>query len=175
VEEHLHGHSDALEGFMRVLQRSRRAARFALGFAVHRMDSNAAVIQEAALLRDVAELLLWLRAPTLAQAVLKRQQADPNLRSNVAQRELLNVSLDELGNALLVAWRMPSLVIKITDETAKTTTSSMRNVQLAVRVARHSAAGWHNAALPDDYRDIGALLNLASAHVQKLLLGIDAG
>jgi HD-like signal output (HDOD) protein len=175
VEEHLHGHADALEGFMRVLQRSRRAARFALGFAVHRMDTNAAVIHEAALLRDLAELLLWLRAPALAHAVLKRQQSDPGLRSSVAQRELLNISLDELGNALLVAWKMPSLVIKITDETAKTTTSSMRNVHLAVRVARHSAAGWQNAALPDDYRDIGALLNLASSHVQKLLLDIDAG
>jgi HD-like signal output (HDOD) protein len=175
VEEHLHGHPEALEGFMRVLQRSRRAARFALGFAVHRMDNNAAVIHEAALLRDLAEMLLWLRAPALAQTMLKRQQADPGLRSSVAQRELLNVSLDELGNALFVTWKMPGLVIKITDETAKTVTSGMRNVQLAVRVARHSAVGWQNPALPDDYRDIGALLNLASAHVQKLLRDIDAG
>ncbi len=175
VEEHLYDQPEPLEGFMRVVQRSRRAARFALGFAVHRMDNNAAVIHEAALLRDMAELLLWLRAPRLAQDLLKRQMADPSLRSSVAQRELLGVSLDELGNALLAAWKMPSLVIKITDEKAKVVTSSMRNVHLAVRVARHSAANWQNAALPDDYRDIGALLNLASSHVQKLLQDIDAG
>ena len=36
------------------------------GFAAHRMDHDAAVLHEAALLHDFAELLLWVRAPALA-------------------------------------------------------------------------------------------------------------
>jgi HD-like signal output (HDOD) protein len=163
----------ALEGFLRVLRRSRRAARFALGFAVHRMDHDASVIHEAALLRDIAELLLWLRAPALALELTKRLEADATLRSTTAQRQVLNVALDELAHALMLAWRLPALVVQITDEHAKQVTSSMRNVQLAIRVARHSANGWHNAALPDDYGDIGVLLSLLPGHVQHLLLDID--
>jgi hypothetical protein len=87
---------------------------------------------------------------------------------------VLNVALDELAHALMLAWRLPALVVQITDEHAKQVTSSMRNVQLAIRVARHSANGWHNAALPDDYSDIGTLLNLLPGHVQHLLQDIDA-
>jgi HD-like signal output (HDOD) protein len=164
----------ALAGFLRVLRRSRRAARFALGFAVHRMDHDASVIHEAALLRDFAELLLWQRAPALALELTRRLDADATLRSTVAQRQVLNVALDELAHALMLAWRLPSLVVQITDEHARQVTSSMRSVQLAVRVARHSAGGWHNAALPDDYRDIGTLLNLLPGTAQQLLLDIDS-
>jgi hypothetical protein len=35
-----------------------------------------------------------------------------------------------------------------------------QNVLMAVDLARHSALGWDNAALPDDYKAIAALLNL---------------
>ena len=38
---------------------------------------------------------------------------------------------------------------------------SVRNVALAVRLARHTARGWDNAAIPDDVADIAALLNLS--------------
>jgi HD-like signal output (HDOD) protein len=174
VQDILRDEPLALAGFGRVLRRSRRAARFALGFAVHRMDHDASVIHEAALLRDFAELLLWLRAPALALELERRLEADTTLRSVTAQRQVLNVALDELAHALMLAWRLPALVVQITDEHAKQVTSSMRNVQLAIRVARHSANGWHNAALPDDYSDIGALLNLLPGSVQHLLLDIDS-
>ena len=36
----------------------------------------------------------------------------------------------------------------------------VRNVTLAVNLARHSANGWDDAALPDDYRDIAELLRV---------------
>jgi hypothetical protein len=48
----------------------------------------------------------------------------------------------------------------------------VRNVLLAVRLARHTAAGWDNAALADDVRDIAALLNLGEAPTLKLLRDI---
>ena len=164
----------ALQGFQRVLRRSRRAASFAMGFAVHRMDHDAAVIHEAALLHDFAELLLWQRAPALALAIEQRQQADATLRSAVVQRELLNIELDELEHALMLKWRLPALLVQITDEHATHLTPQMRNVQLAIRVARHSAVGWDNAALPDDVHDVAQLLNLSDDAALRLLQEIDA-
>ena len=173
VEALLASQPSALRGFQRVLRRCRRAARFAMGFAVHRMDHDAAVIHEAALLRDFAELLLWQRAPALAAALEERQHADPTLRSAVVQRELLNIELDELEHALMLKWRLPALLVQITDEHATHLTPQMRNVQLAIRVARHSALGWDNAALPDDVHDVAQLLNLSHDAALRLLNEIE--
>jgi len=174
VEERLASSPPALEGFHWVLRRSRRAAQFAMGFAVHRMDYDAPVIHQAALLHDFAELLLWLRAPGLAQQISARQVADPTLRSAVVQREVLHIELDELEHALMLAWRLPALLVQITDEHTRELTPQVRNVQLAIRLARHSARGWDNAALPDDFLEIGLLLNLAPEAAQRLALEIDA-
>lgn len=174
AEELLADQPAALEGFHRVLRRSHRAARFAIGFAVHRMDHDAPVIHEAALLHDFAELLLWLRAPALALAIAERQRADPALRSAAVQRELLHVTLAELQQALMTAWRLPALLVRLSDDHAPEANSQVRTVQLAIRVARHSADGWDNAALPDDHREVGELLLLGPDPTARLLREIDA-
>jgi HD-like signal output (HDOD) protein len=174
AQDRLADRPQALDGFRRVLRRSHRAARFAIGFAVHRMDHDAPVIHDAALLHDFAELLLWLEAPDLALAIVQRQQADPSLRSAAVQREVLNVELGALQHHLMLAWRLPALLVAITDDHAARETPQLANVRLAIRVARHSAEGWGNAALPDDYAEIGRLLQLAPAHVERLLHDIDA-
>ena len=43
------------------------------------------------------------------------------------------------------------------------------NVSLAVRLARHSAHGWDDPALPDDYVAIGRLLNITPEAVRQRL------
>ena len=50
----------------------------------------------------------------------------------------------------------------------------MRNVLLAVRVARHSAAAGTTPRWPDDIRDIAALLNLCEDAALRLLRDIEA-
>lgn len=174
VEERLALEPAALNGFQSVLHRSNRAARFAIGFAVHRMDHDAPVLHEAALLHDFAELLLWLRAPQLALQIVARQASQPELRSSTVQRELLNVELAQVQHALMRAWRLPTLLVQITDDQALHPTTQARNVQLAIRVARHSAHGWDNPALPDDVRDIADLLRMGTEPTSRLLAEIDA-
>jgi hypothetical protein len=45
----------------------------------------------------------------------------------------------------------------------------VRNVVLAVNLARHSANGWNDPAIPDDLTEIGKLLGLsASALLERL-------
>lgn len=174
VEDRMAQLPEAQAGFDNVLLRSRRAASFALGFAVHRMDQDASVIHEAALLHDFAEMLLWLEAPALALAVQGRLASDPNLRSKVAQRAVLHIELADLQHALLEAWRLPSLLVGITDGHARHASAQVRNVLLSIRLARHSTKGWDNPALPDDLREAGELLQLSTEAVQRLLLEIDA-
>jgi HD-like signal output (HDOD) protein len=166
----------ALDGLMRVVKRSHRAARFALGFAVHRRDADAAAIHDAALLHDFVDLLLWCNAPGLSLAIRKRQLAEPSLRSADIQTELLNVTLDQLEHGLMLAWRLPELLIEITDETGNhpLRATQRRMVQLGVRLARHSAEGWANAAIPDDVHEISQLLNLSHGATQRLLREIDS-
>lgn len=172
VEQHLDGQAEALEGLMGVIRRAHRAAKFALGFAVHRFDHDAPVIHEAALLHDFAEMLLWLHAPTLALEIRRRQQADPTLRSAAVQRELLGTTLSEIQHALMLAWRLPELLVNITDDRHEEA-SQVRNVLLAIRLARHTAQGWDNPAVPDDVRDIAQLLTMGVGPTETLLRDMD--
>ncbi len=163
---------EALAGAQAVIGRSHRAARFALGFAAHRMDPDAAVLHEAALLHDFAELLLWCHAPDLAQEIVRRQQADATLRSTDVQQAVLGTPLSDLQQALMKAWRLPALLIRLGDD-RHAEASQVKNVLLAVRVARHSTQGWDNAALPDDVAAVAALLQLSCTSAMKLLREID--
>jgi HD-like signal output (HDOD) protein len=156
-----------------VLRRSHRAATLAIGFAVHRMDPDAALIHQAALLHDFAEVLLWCHAPTLALALRQAQQTEPTLRSAVAQQTLLNVKLGDLQQALMLAWRLHDLLVKTADE-RHAGHPSVRTVALAVRLARHSAHGWENAALADDFGELALLLNLSAEAAEQLVRDIGA-
>jgi HD-like signal output (HDOD) protein len=160
VEQRLAGHPEALAGLYQVIRRAERAANFALGFALLRMDHDAPVIYSAALLHDFAEMLLWCHAPALALDIQQRQQADSTLRSAVVQREVLNIKLTDLEQSLMQAWRLPELLLRITDD-RPTTNHQVLTVKLAIQLARHTANGWDNAAVPDDVKEISQLINMA--------------
>lgn len=173
VEDWLNDEPDALAGLREVVRRAHRAANFALGFAVHRMDHDAAVIHHAALLHDLAEMLLWCHAPALALQIRRAQRADPTLRSATIQKQVLNVTLHDLQQSLMRTWRLPDLMIRLTDD-RHAEHPSARNVVLAIRLARHTADGWGNAAVPDDLRDIAQLLNLSEAAAARVLGELDS-
>lgn len=160
-------------GLQAVLDRSHRAARFAIGFAAHRMDPDAAVIHEAALLHGFAELLLWCHAPVLALDIAHRQQADGYLRSALVHKAVLGITLDDLQQALMRAWRLPELLIRL-DDARHANSPQVKNVTLAVRLARHTVQSWDNAAVPDDLAEIAALLQLGPVPTLKLLHEIDS-
>ena len=171
VEDHLHDQPQALEGLSALLRRADRAAQFATGFAVHRGDTDVGVIRLAAYLHDFAEMLMWCHAPTLQLRIVQAQQADATLRSATVQRVVLNIELDDLRQALMKLWRLPELLVRISDD-RHADLAIVRNVLLAVRLARHTAQGWDNPAVPDDIAEIATLLNaaprVALAYVQRI-------
>lgn len=156
---------------LELLVRAERAQRFALGFAVHRGDLDAAVIQQAAFLHDFAEILMWCHAPTLMLRIYDLQRADPHLRSAIAQQSVLNIKLDDLAVELMTLWRWPALLMRIGGG-RQSKDADVRNVMLAVRLARHTMRGWDDAAIPDDITEIAELLNasprIALAFVRKI-------
>jgi HD-like signal output (HDOD) protein len=161
-----------MQGLRKLLIRAERSGQFALGFAVHRADTDATIIHQAAFLNDFAEILLWLHAPTLMIKIKQSQAADSTLRSSVIQREVLGIEISDLRQALMKLWRLPELLINISDE-RHAERSNVQCVVLAVRLARHSANGWENAALPDDYEDVARLLNASVRVVPAFLRKID--
>lgn len=162
IEDWLGPHPAALAGLRRVLKRAHRGANFALGFAIRRTDPDAAVIHAVTLLHEFAEMLLWCHAPALALRIRLAQEAEPTLRSSSIQRGILNVELSEVQDALVGLWRLPALLSDIRDPSGSNRAAA-RTVDLATRLARHTANGWDNPAVPDDIADVAALLNLSPA------------
>lgn len=176
ILEWLHEQPDALSGLIKVITRARRAAHFAMGFALRRQDEDATVIQEAALLHDFTEMLLWCHAPKLAQEIANRQRADYTIRSADIQREVLGIELGDLSQELMRLWQLPYLLIKCTDD-HNAADPKIRNVLLGVRIARHTQYGWDDphaqAALPDDVAEVARLLNLSHDAAYRLVQGMD--
>lgn len=177
ILEWLHEQPEALSGLIKVITRARRAAHFAMGFALRRQDEDATVIQEAALLHDFAEMLLWCHAPKLAQEMASKQKADYTIRSVDIQREVLGIELGDLSQELMRLWQLPYLLIKCTDD-HNAADPKIRNVMLGVRIARHTQYGWEDqhalAALPDDVNEVARLLNLSYDAAYRLLQGMDS-
>lgn len=168
IEQLLADRPAALAGLQESLRRARRAAGFALAFAIHRLDPDAPIIHAATLLHDFAELLLWCHAPALVLQVQDAQRLDPSLRSSVAQRQVLNIELPDLQQSLMKTWRLPELLVRVNDD-RHAEKANVRSVQLAVRLARHTAKGWDNPALADDIEAIAQLLNLSPAAAWKFV------
>ena len=172
IESLLSAWPGAMQGVRNVLERSHRAALIALAFAVHRKDPDAEIIHEAALMHDFVEALLWCHAPLLALGVERLRATDPTIGSALAQRRVLNIELCDLEQALLQDWRLPELLVRITND-RRAGDPQARTVLLALRIARHSGAGWDSPALVQDFRAAAELLGLSVDAVRDRVMRLE--
>jgi len=172
VEDWLFDQPEAQKGLQELPKRAERAGQFALAFAVHRGDTDATVIHQAAFLHDFADMLIWLHAPTLSVKIRDAQATDSTLRSNVIQREILGIEITDLRQSMMKLWHLPELLVSISDE-RHAERANVKCVVLAVRLARHTAVNWENAAVPDDIDDIARLLNASPRVALGFLHKID--
>lgn len=168
LEDRLDGRPAALAGALSAVQRSRSAARLAAAFAIHRQDADVEVLHQAALLENFAGLLVWCEAPQLAMDMMRRQHADALLRTADVQRAVLGVELGALAQRLMERWELPVSLRELAHP-GRAERAGPRTVRLAVQIARHLESGWHNAALPDDFSELGALLNIPAAAAASLV------
>jgi HD-like signal output (HDOD) protein len=150
----------AMDGLMRVAYRSHHAALYARDWANLRSDSRADEIAIAALLHDLAEMLLWCFAPAASLRISEMMRTEEHLRSSVAQTRLLGFKLSQLQLKLIAEWRLAPVLQELMNDSHGSQPRSA-NAALAVSLARHSVSGWDNPALPDDYVAIQQLLKLS--------------
>jgi len=168
VEEMLKPHPKAQLRLLQVIRRAQRASRYALNWATWRYDMKVEEVAIAALLHDTAEILLLCFAPQLAMQIVALQQADHHLRSAVAQEQVLGFQIKTLQLALCRHWQLPELLLDLMDD-AHADNARVKNVKLAADLARHSANGWDDAALPDDYAAIELLLKISHEELMERL------
>lgn len=168
VEDMLKTNLPALMHLLKLVRRAHQAAHFAADWATHLADLHAEEVRTAALLHDLSEMLMWCFAPDKMNAIYAMQQADKSLRSAAAQEEVLGFKLLDLQKELVQAFQLPPLLSKLMQNSASSE-QRVRNVTLAVNLARHSANGWDDAALPDDYTDIAELLRMDVARVMRIV------
>lgn len=164
VEQQLKGYPKAMLGLLKVIGRSRTASLWARDWALFRQNVSFDEIAMAALLHGVVEMLMWCFAPNLAIRTRDRLAAEPGRRSLEIQQEVYGASLNEIALELISYWGLPPLLCSLMNQ-ADADTPNVRNVVLAVDLARHTANGWNDAALPDDYRAIEALLHIGHSNL----------
>ena len=171
IEDQLKAHPQALLGLLKVIHRARRAAQWARDWAIVRHDLDVDEITLAALLHDMAELLMWCFAPGIAIQAREMQMAQPNRRSALIQAEVYGITLHEIKMALTEIWHLPRLLTQLIDD-EHSEHPRVQNVTLAVDLARHSANGWNDKALPHDLRGIRELLHINHQTLVRRL-GVD--
>lgn len=168
VEDTLHSHLGALVELLHVVHRAHRASQYAFDWALRLHDLHAEEIRIAALLHDLAEILMWCFSPAEMLKIRAMQKADKTLRSKDVQREVLGFTLHDLHRAVAESWELPELLINLMED-EQADNRRVINVKLAVDLARHSANGWDDAALPDDYTGIAELLRMPVEDVMGLV------
>jgi hypothetical protein len=111
---------------------------------------------------------MWCFAPVDMLKIRAMQQQDKTLHSSEAQERVLGFALSRLQSELALKWSLPKLLITLMDGECADQ-QRVRNVFLAVNLARHSANGWTDEALPEDYIDIGELLHMQSEEVRVMI------
>ncbi|MDO8207715.1 MAG: HDOD domain-containing protein [Gallionella sp.] len=173
IEDLLRSHVVALPPVLRVIHRSHRASGYAYDWAVYLHDLHFEEVRMTALLHNIAEILMWCFAPDAMLKIHDIQHQDKALRSHAVQEEVLGFTLAALQKALVTQWALPELLHTLTDELSADH-ARVRIVTLAINLARHSANGWDDAALPDDYKELGELLRISEEEAM-IMVTTEAG
>jgi HD-like signal output (HDOD) protein len=171
LESMLESWPPALQGALSVASRARHAALYARDWAAERHDIEVDEVMIAALLHDVAEMLLWCTAPIQAMRIQDLQRADHALRSEEAQHAVLGVNLVDVQLSAAKEWRLPAVLHHLMDD-HHARRPREANVILAAAVARHSARGWNDAALAHDYEEIGRMLGLTPGEARRRVIRV---
>lgn len=170
AEDQLKQNLPALTGMLHTVKRATRAARYARDWSIRQKDLGYELIRITALLHNFVEILLWVHAPDQMLEIHRLQLADRTRRTRDVQIQVLGFKLSDLQLELARRWNLPELLVHFMERNY-TQQRRIQTVVLAVNLARHSENGWNDAALPDDYREIGELLHMTPDDVMVLVQG----
>jgi len=173
VEDTLAGCAGALDGLYAVIKRSRFAALCARDWARLRKDVDPEEVMVAALLHDLAEMLLWCHASMQIAPVECMPADNPASCPDLARQTVSGFPLPDLQSGLIKAWQLPVLLRMLLDP-QHAGNSRVLNVRHAVAVASHYAPGLDTAVLNSDFSRIGAWLGIGPDEVRQHVLNVAA-
>ncbi len=146
---------DVRAGLFGVAARASHAAFQARDWAFRRLDMNVEEVYTAALLQELAAMLLWISAPEQMQALigLYRRKAREE-----AEREVFGCTLDSLSLELARAWNLPPLIAAAQQPHECDIHVRPRLVSLARKLARNAERGWYEEALQEDIAGVADAL-----------------
>jgi HD-like signal output (HDOD) protein len=143
----------ALRGALSTVSRAQHAAVIARAIAQHRHDSESEELVVAALLHEMAELLLWCHLPREQEVIQSFLEAARGVRSAAAQRLVLGFAHGDVQLALARRWDLPELLRRLMDD-EHARHPRVVNVTCAAALARHLEHGWNDPALPTDLETV---------------------
>jgi hypothetical protein len=121
-------------------------------------------------------MLLWCHAPELMGQVALKLQQDHTLRMAHVQRAVLGIEAIDLTQALMRVWQLSPLLRRCTDD-RHAEHPQVRNVMLAVRLARHTQYGWDSAKAQAtrevDIQSVADLLTISAEAAERKLRDLD--
>jgi HD-like signal output (HDOD) protein len=169
LERMLASRPRALAGAMCVMSRARHAALCAREWARKRHDLEVDEVVVAALLHEMAELMMWCFNHEKMLDINQLREVRVVSRSTTAQRAVLGFALLDLQLKLTERWDLPPLLHDLMDD-HQSRKPRVLNVSLATAVARHCAYGWDDPALAHDWHAIGSLLDIPDEEARRVVL-----
>ena len=158
--------SKCLKAMQSISRRAQHAAWQARDFAVLHTDVRAEEVEVAALLSYGPELLLWLRAPNVAESLTRQRRRHPG---QVAEENVLGVAMKALRLKVLEDWSIPPTSLDLLD--AKNAERARQVILTAcLHIADRSERGWWDEKLLEDYEALAGVENtpldviIANAH-----------
>lgn len=144
-----------LAALQSVARRAQHAAWQARDFAVLHTDVRAEEVEVAALLAYAPEILLWLRAPDAALALIRLRRRMP---APEAEQQALDVPMKALRLKVLEDWSIPPTTLDLLDDK---NAERARQVILAacLDIAQRSERGWWDETLLTDYVALAGVEN----------------
>lgn len=161
----------ALASLRSAIRCSQRAAEFAYGFALQRLDRAAATLFEITMLHNFGEMLLWCHEPQLAIALQKALQSHPDAPPEDIELEILNTRLCDLTLDLSKRWCLTNRLMPAIE--GDTENPQLLTLRLAHRVARNSQNGWNNPKLGNDIKELADLLHMTPAAARRKVIDLN--
>lgn len=136
--------------------RSYHAACLARDFGIQRIDVNVEEMYIAAMMHDVAELLLWSAEPERMKELAKARKS---MAFEAAEQQIFGFELSELSLQLAQKWYLTDLAISSLQPAECERLQRSRLVMQCSRLSRHVEMGWYGDEVQADIAALAQSMN----------------
>lgn len=158
LEDVLAQQPDVLASVLQVYSRSLHAAYQARQWAIQHQDIRVEEVYIAALLHDMSNMMLWIRAPQRAQEIRAAVRRE-HLYYGVAHERIMGFSVADFRLALAEAWHFPEMLAELVD-CRNAGVPRAQGVLLGVSIAHISERGWYGLPMEATLEAMADTLNL---------------